>query len=226
MALRTDVTINWTASPRAATVASPSTTITIQDLNDTLRFLESQIREISQPFILNAGGKQSLGGVKAVGITATLQNMQVAFEARSGPTTVQCTVTDGNLVAVDVNGAAINPILPTAFTQIVVEQSTSPGLITGLGDRPKKNTALVQFHYVLRDSSTHLPKSGVTGITGQIAQDGGAFVALTNSSVEVSNGVYRVSGGFTAGEMNADVVTLRFSAAGVDDTILTIVTAS
>lgn len=230
MAFRSDISIDFTLSPRIITVASPSVTVTIQDLVDTLRIHEADFLNLDEPKLLDAAGKQDLGGGASVGVTLTLQNAKLAFEARLGPTFEQCTVTGGNFVAVDTGGVPISPIEPTAFTQVVVQQSTSPTLITTTGSGgntlPKKNTALAQFHYVLRDATTHLPKTGVTGITGQIAKDGGVFATLTNSSVEVSNGVYRVSGGFTATEMNADVVTLRFSAVGVDDTILTIVTAA
>jgi hypothetical protein len=42
----------------------------------------------------------------------------------------QCTISGGNLVAVDANGASINPVTPTAFTQIAVANSSSATLQT------------------------------------------------------------------------------------------------
>ena len=39
MTIRTDLTIDWASSPRIATVLSPSTEITMQDLVDTCRIL-------------------------------------------------------------------------------------------------------------------------------------------------------------------------------------------
>ena len=98
-------------------------------------------------------------------------------------------------------------------------------ITTGGNTVPSKNTALLQFHFTMRDSGTHLPKTGVTGITGEIAKDGGAFIALASSISEVANGVYRLDSGLTAAELNADVVTLRFSETSVDDTLITMVTS-
>jgi len=66
-----------------------------------------------------------LGGGVAVGITSTLQNAQLAFAARLGPTYIQCIVSGGNIVAVDANGDPISPIFPTAFTQVVIAASSS-----------------------------------------------------------------------------------------------------
>lgn len=225
MAVRTDVTFDFTVSPRTVEVKAPSTTITIQDLYDTLASEQAKVQNGVFAVLIKGSGKQNLGSGVRVGVTVELQNTQLAFAARAGPSTVQCTVTGGNLVAIDASAAELNPIKPTAFTQVVVEKSTSASIASGV-TLPKKNAALPQFHYVLRDATTKLPKTGITGITGQIAKDGGAFAALTNPSAEVANGVYRVTGGFTAAELNADVATLRFSAVGVDDTILTVVTAT
>lgn len=129
MAIRSDVSVDFSASPRIAEVASPSTTITIQDLHDTLRDLESKPWNMSFLKLIDSSGKDDLGGGRQVGITAKLKNARVKFAARSGPTYVQCTVTDGNLVAVDANEASMNPIEPSAFTQVVVQQSTSPSLV-------------------------------------------------------------------------------------------------
>lgn len=86
----------------------------------------------------------------------------------------------------------------------------------------KKGTALSDFEFVMILTSDHV--TGGTGLTvsGQIAKDGGAFAALTNAVTEKSNGVYNVD--LTAAEMNADIITLRFSAATADDTIITIKT--
>ncbi len=131
MALRTDVTVDWSLSPRVITVASPSLTITIQDLDDTLRNLESKIHTGMQfGKLCDASGKNDLGGGTQTGITLTLQNAQLAFAARGGPTFVQCTITGGTLVAVDANQAFITAISTTAFTQVVIQLATSAALIS------------------------------------------------------------------------------------------------
>jgi hypothetical protein len=128
MAIRNDLQFDWISSPRIITVLSPSVDITIQDLVDTCRVEEEQIYNLSYSKIINANGKDSLGGGVFVGITATLQNALLAFEARPGPTFVQCNVQGGNLVAIDTNNNNIDPILTTAYTQVVRTSSSSSTL--------------------------------------------------------------------------------------------------
>lgn len=126
MTFRADVTVDWSASPRIITVASPSVEITIQDLVDTCRVLESQIANLGYPHLINAAGKEALGGGTFVGITATLQNALVAFEPRAGAAYEQCRVNGGNLIAIDdVGNYLATPIYPTAFTQVVTTASSS-----------------------------------------------------------------------------------------------------
>ena len=135
MTIRTDVTIDWTVSPRIITVASPSVEISIQDLYDTCMDLEAKSDAIDDPHIINAAGKEELGPGVLVGLTATLQNALLAFEARSGPSYDQCSVSGGNLVALesDLITYASVPIFPTSFTQVVVTASSSATLIDGGG---------------------------------------------------------------------------------------------
>jgi hypothetical protein len=84
--------------------------------------------------LIESAGKEPLGGGSYVGITATLQNAKLAFEARPSPTFVACTVTGGNLVAVDANGDNMDPIEVTAFTQVTIAQSSSPTIATPESD--------------------------------------------------------------------------------------------
>ena len=210
MTTRTDVTVDFRSSPRAAEVAAPSVQMTMQDLVDTLRKLEDQFTEgVSFSKLLNASGKEELGGGVKVGITVALQNLLLAFEGRTTPAQVgtvtgspanpidtrltmqdsaatfvtngvtrgsllvnftdqsvaevyrvnseteietkllvegigntydntdvykiwnivQCNATGGNLVALDDLGATLDsPILPTAFTQVILTSSSSATL--------------------------------------------------------------------------------------------------
>jgi hypothetical protein len=205
VAVRNDVTVQFNLSPRIITVAAPSTSITIQDLHDTLRAIEDEPGVMQYPDLIRTAGKESLGSGKTVGLTATLRNARLAFEARktsasSGTVTasdstgrvlvdagatfvsdgvqpgawlvnlsdgsvcsvitvdsetqvttdglgdgttsqwqigddykvwnvVPVEVTDGNLVAIDEVNAEINPILPTAGTQVNRTASSSATLI-------------------------------------------------------------------------------------------------
>jgi len=91
-----------------------------------------------------------------------------------------------------------------------------------LPTRPTKNTALANFPFVMRLTSDHV--TGATGktVTATRSLDGAAFGACANSVTEVANGVYKIS--LAAADLNADTVTLRFTATDCDDTIIVIAT--
>ena len=126
MAQIAGVTVDFTVSPRIITVPAPLTEISVQDLHDTLTDIEDDLHNGMQyDRLIRSAGKEPLGGGVAVGITATLLNAKLAFAARAGPSFIQCIVSGGNLVAVDDVGANIDPIEPTAFTQIVAAASSS-----------------------------------------------------------------------------------------------------
>jgi len=130
MSIREDVIVHWEESPRIIEVAAPSTEITIQDLVDTIRFLEYDIKNQCYPHLVDSYGKQYLSAGKYVGITLALRNARVKFEARSGPDWVRCRVTGGNLVAYDANDQPMPAIEVSSYTQVTVELDVSPALIT------------------------------------------------------------------------------------------------
>lgn len=82
MASRSDISVRWDRSPRIVLVAAPSTEVIVQDLLDTLRDLEQEVRSGIYRSIVSAGGKEDLGGGVSVGVTLTLQDAQLAFEER------------------------------------------------------------------------------------------------------------------------------------------------
>jgi hypothetical protein len=129
MTIRTDISVDWEASPRVITIAEPSTEITLQDLVDTCRYLENDMDSMDDPPLIAAAGKEALGGGVSVAITASLQNAVLAFEARPGPTWTICNVRGGNLVAVDSLGDPLFPIKSTAFVQVVMAASSSATLV-------------------------------------------------------------------------------------------------
>lgn len=96
MTTRDDVNADYQPSPRVVEVAAPSTELTVQDLVDTLRISEEGFAEgLSFDKVIDAAGKEDLGGGVLVGITANLQNAQVSFEARTTPAETG-TVTTGS----------------------------------------------------------------------------------------------------------------------------------
>jgi len=214
MAVRNDVTVDFTVTPRISEIAAPSVAITSQDLYDTLATIHALIFNLPFDIIIQAGGKEDLGGGRAVGITNTFQNMKLKFADRGGPSTVQCEVSGGNSVAVDASAVPIDFIEPSTFTQVIIEQSTSPSIVSqGI----LRNTALANFQFVM-------PTTALT-VSGTRVIDNGSEVALDNSGsvTEIGNNKYRID--LTADDLNGRVITMTFSAAGQNDTVITIITA-
>lgn len=95
MVTREDVTVDYTDSPRIVEVASPSVEFVAQDIVDTLRKKEDSFTGMTELKLINASGKDDLGGGVLVGITVAQQNTQVAFESRLTPAQTG-TVTTGD----------------------------------------------------------------------------------------------------------------------------------
>jgi hypothetical protein len=123
------VTVDFEMSPRIATVPISLDAVTVQDWHDTLTNIQGRPENMSFDDLIDSAGKEDLGGGVAVGVTATMQNCKIAFSARLGPSYVQCTVSGGNIVALDGNGDPMSPIEPTAFTQIITAASSSATLL-------------------------------------------------------------------------------------------------
>jgi hypothetical protein len=134
MAVRSDVYVNWPVYPREIVVPSPSTEITIQDLVDTCRELEQELDNLDKPKLIDAAGKEFLGGTNYVGITATLQGAVILFEAKAGPDWILCIISGGNVVAVDTTKDPddpdyyIDPRKPSAYTSVDRTASASATL--------------------------------------------------------------------------------------------------
>lgn len=184
MTVRYDVTVDWAASPRIITVADTSASITIQDLVDTVRYLEEILADLSFDHLLSAGGKESLGDAAYVGITVTLQNAKLAFAARPAPDFVQCKVYGGNLVAVDEEGDSMFPIQTSAYTQVTLIQSTSPSLIeSGVsGLTPEESAKLDHIDEMVDEIDT-----GVETVDAKVVVVDSKVVAV-GTAVEVVDG--------------------------------------
>ena len=117
------------------------------------------------------------------------------------------TTTDGKVDAVQ-----------TDVTAIKAKTDNLPSGIT-------KNVALPKFDLYMVLSSDHVTAATGKTIAGQISKDGGAFAGITNAITEVANGMYTIASGFTQTEMNADVITLKFTETDCDQRIITIYTS-
>ncbi len=118
---------------------------------------------------------------------------------------------------------AADAIGSSEFAQAAADKvwaSATRSLTTAAGI--KKNTALANFEWFMRDSTDHV--SGKTGLTvvEEVSIDGAAFAALTNTFAEVANGIYKIN--LAAADLNGDVITLKFTGTGADPTLVTIKT--
>ncbi len=82
-----------------------------------------------------------------------------------------------------------------------------------------KNAGLANFEFVMVDT-TGVPRTGLT-VAAQRSIDGAAFGSCSNSVTEVSSGVYKIT--LSAGDTNGNVITLRFTATGAQDRLITVV---
>lgn len=163
MAIRADINIDWEVHPRIITISAPSTSISAQDLLDTLRSHEASTYAMDDAPIVDASGKESLGSGVYVGLTVILQDSLLAFEARTGPEYVQCNVSGGNLVAIEGDGVTFydTPISPTAFTQVVVTASSSATQVE-LENQVLQDIADSIINYDLVGYMTHGTLGGIT----------------------------------------------------------------
>lgn len=83
-----------------------------------------------------------------------------------------------------------------------------------------KNQALPNFSFLMYDNAGN-PATGLS-VTAQRSIDGAAFASCANSAHELGLGFYLID--LAASDLNGDVVSLRFSAAGAKDTAITIKT--
>jgi hypothetical protein len=114
MTVRTDITVNQLLSPRILRVAAPSTEVTIQDLHDTCRALEDDFENMPYPSLISSAGKEELGGGVSVGLTSTLQNVRLAFDAR------KTAVASGAATSTDATGTFLTDTAAT-FVAAAVE---------------------------------------------------------------------------------------------------------
>ena len=78
-----NIIVHTHLSPRIIEVLSPTTSVTVQEIVDAVRDWEDD--NLSFDKLLNAAGKEELGGGVTVGITATLQNARLMFTSRTTP---------------------------------------------------------------------------------------------------------------------------------------------
>jgi hypothetical protein len=164
---------------------------------------------------------------ETVSIQADTDNIQTRLPAAlvsgrmdSDVGAMQANVVTAAAIAADAIGAS--ELSAAAATEIAdaVWVTTVRSLTTAAG--VKKNTALANFEFFMRDSTDHI--TGKTGLntTNERSIDGGAFAACANTETEVSAGVYKIN--LEATDLNGDIITFKFTGTGADPTLVTIKT--
>ncbi|MDE1839576.1 MAG: hypothetical protein KGH87_06620 [Thaumarchaeota archaeon] len=117
----------------------------------------------------------------------------------------------------DKTGYSLSQTFPPNFASLSIDANGNVKVQSNI----KKNTALNAFEFLMTDSTNHLPKTALT-VTATRSLDGAAFAACANAVAELANGIYSIN--LAATDLNANVVTFRFTATGADDLDVTIVT--
>lgn len=97
--LNREIEQDFDLSPRLTRVKAPRTSFVAQDVVDTLRLTEESFQGQAHPRLIDASGKEDLGGGASVGITYALQDNQIQFEDRDTPVeTGTITSNSGSLI--------------------------------------------------------------------------------------------------------------------------------
>lgn len=134
---------------------------------------------------------------------------------------------DANAVKLGPTGAGTAQTARDIGASVLLSAGTGTGQVSLSSGRVSttsnvlKNTALAGFTFVMTDSTTHAPKTGVT-VTSQRSLNGAAFGSCTNAATEVANGEYTID--LAAADMNANTVMLRFTGTASDDLLIEIIT--
>jgi len=191
---RAYVTTNWGLSPRLVGVAAPGSggadTISIQDIHDSLKSntlpaseADDSLDNMDDDAIIDSAGKEVIGNDQ-VGITATLLNGQIAFEANYTPAQT------GTATSVDVNGTSLTDTSAAFQTNNVARGA----VIVNFADQSiaevlKVNTQNQLDHRVLVQGIANDWGIGDTYKIWNVVQkeiDGGNLVAVDDVDVAIS----------------------------------------
>lgn len=169
--MATSVTILSHLSPRLIVVPAPETEITAQEVVNFCRDWEDDAG-MSYPPLLSAAGKEELGGGVLVGITATLQNAQIYFEARSTPR-----IPTGTCTTADSKGEVLIASASTFITDGVIR-----------GDTVFNSTDLSMATVLTVDSETQLTMMPLTGGSLNTWSVSDGLRVFNNEQCDISGG--------------------------------------
>lgn len=192
---------DWVASTDVATVATLP--FTPQNATDTYWILPIR-QDVTGGSGLDAAGVRAAVGLASANLDTQLGDLPTNAELA----TSQASADDATLAAIAALPSA------AAVWAAGTRTLTDSGAI-------KRNTALANFEFVMRDSSGAL-LAGLT-ITPTRSIDGAAYGACANSASEVGSGTYKID--LAAADVNGVVVSLKFVAAGAETALITFKTA-
>lgn len=123
-------TFFWEESPRIIQVNAPDTVVTVQQLVNAIRQAEAEIGNLDDDHLIDAVGKDDLGGGIETGIVLTLRNAQIKFEDRAGPDWTRCIIQGGTVVRADGG----DPIKESNHCFVVVNNQVGGVIATASGD--------------------------------------------------------------------------------------------
>lgn len=179
--------------------------------------------------VVTTGTVNSVSAVGSCVGAFTMRKTSPLKPATAGRTLVvdAAGLADANVVKLGPTGSGTAQTARDIGASVLLSTGTGTGQLDFTSGRVKtqtnvtKNTALAGFTFVMTDSTTHAPKTGLT-VTSQRSLNGGAFASTTNSATEVANGEYTID--LSAADMNANTVMLRFTATAADDLFIEILT--
>lgn len=120
-------------TPRLLNIPDGHGDVTVEDVWDTLATFAGKVENLHYKSLIihrKSTGLQTLSTVKQNGRTLTMGNVRVKFPDQPGPGYVIKRVVDGNLVAVDHNGADMEAIESSDFTNFKNEADTSAAVVS------------------------------------------------------------------------------------------------
>jgi hypothetical protein len=142
------ITVYPHLDPRIIEVQSPATEATIQDIINAVRAYEDTNIGMHYPHLIDAAGKEDLGGGVLVGITATLQNAQIAFQQRG--------VSDsaGSVTTADSTGLILTDTAATFITDGIIPGDTILNITDGsIATVISVDSETVIQHFKLQDGT-------------------------------------------------------------------------
>ena len=182
----------------------------------------SQVAGVAQASVVARVAQASVvaGVAQASVIAGVAQASQVAVTNSYFPVSVVATITDGAQATTVAGVAQASTVAGVAQASTVtgVAQASS---LAAIG--PAKNVALPDFMFFMVKSTDHITPLTAVSPVGFIKKGSGSYASLTNAVAEVSSyGQYVVD--ITQTEMNDDIISLVFTAAGADQVGLVMIT--